>query len=71
MAPSKHPEGEGSGTFADDAKDNPGIGQSKGVFATGEEPEEIEGASTVEGDVLSDSSAGGGVDPEQRGRTNK
>lgn len=28
---------------------NPGIGQSKGSFATGVEPEEIEGENTFEG----------------------
>lgn len=48
-----------------------GIGQCKGAFATGEDTEEIEGATTMEGELLSDSGPGGGVDPEQRGRTNK
>ncbi len=33
-----------------DLKRNPGIGQSKGGFMTGEPPEEIEGENTVEGD---------------------
>ena len=34
-----------------DLQDNPGIGQSKGAFATGEDPDTAEGENTVEGDV--------------------
>ncbi len=34
-----------------DLKRNPGIGQSKGSFATGISPDEIEGENTVEGDT--------------------
>lgn len=71
MASTKHLKSKGSSPFADDSQDNPEIGQSKGLFATGDAPEEIEGASTVEGDVLSDSEPAGGVDPEQSGRINK
>jgi hypothetical protein len=55
----------------DDLKRNPGIGQSKGSFATGEDPEEIEGENTVEGDVENDSTASDGIPQEERGRTNK
>jgi len=33
----------------EDLERNPGIGQSKGSYATGEEPDEIEGENTVEG----------------------
>jgi hypothetical protein len=33
-----------------DLERNPGIGQSKGAFATGIDPEDIEGENTVEGD---------------------
>ena len=57
--------------FTDDRKRNPDIGQSKGSFATGEDPELLEGENTVEGDVENDSTYGGGVDPKQLGRTNQ
>lgn len=71
MTSTKHPKAKGKSPFADDLQEDPGIGDSKGVFETGEDPDEIEGATTFEGDVLSDSSYGGGVDPAQLGRTNK
>jgi hypothetical protein len=62
---------ERRGPFVDDVERNPGIGQSKGSFATGILPEEIEGENTVEGDVDNDSTATDGV-PERRGeRTNR
>ena len=54
----------------DDLDWNPGIGQSKGTFATGEDPEEIAGENTVEGDVENDSTQTDGVPQEERGRTN-
>jgi hypothetical protein len=57
--------------FADDLDRDPKIGKSKGTFATGEDPELIDGENTVEGDVENDSSIGGGADPEQLGRTNR
>ena len=34
-----------------DLQDNPGIGQSKGAFATGADLDTAEGENTVEGDV--------------------
>jgi hypothetical protein len=40
--------------FRNDLEHNPGIGQSKGSFATGIPPEEIEGENTSEGDVEND-----------------
>jgi len=56
----------------DDLARNPGIGSSKGTQArTGGDPEDIEGESTSEGDVLNDTTRQGGVHPNQRGRTNK
>jgi hypothetical protein len=55
----------------DDLDRNPAIGQSKGAFASGEDPEEIEGENTVVGDVENDSTASDGVPQEERGRTNK
>lgn len=55
----------------DDLDRNPDIGKSKGSFATGEDPEEIAGENTVVGDIQNDSTRGGGVPQEDRGRTNK
>jgi hypothetical protein len=55
----------------DDLDRNPGIGQSKGAFATGEDPEEISGENTFEGDVENDSTPTDGVPQEERGRTNR
>jgi hypothetical protein len=54
-----------------DNDSNPAIGQSKGSFATGEDPELLEGENTVEGDVENDATHGGGADPDQLGRKNK
>ena len=54
-----------------DLKGNPGIGSSKGMAAAGEDPSILEGESTFEGDVENDTTPQGGVDPNQRGRTNK
>jgi hypothetical protein len=54
----------------DDLDRNPGIGQSKGTFATGQDPQEIAGENTVIGDVDEDSTANDGVPQEERGRTN-
>lgn len=56
-------------TPRDDLEANPGIGTSKGTWGTGEDPEDIEGDNTVEGDVMNDVTPAGGVDPDQRGRT--
>jgi hypothetical protein len=42
-----------------DLKRNPGIGQSKGSFATGEDPQSIEGENTVEGDTENNAGAFG------------
>lgn len=55
----------------DDNDRNPDIGQSKGAFQTGEDPEEIAGENTVIGDVGNDSTASDGVPQEERARTNK
>jgi hypothetical protein len=67
----KHRKPEGEGPFADDLERNPGIGQSKGSFATGEDPELLEGENSVEGDVDNDANALGGIDEHQRSRTNR
>jgi hypothetical protein len=67
MSSTKHPKGKSP--FADDLQRNPGIGQSKGSFATGIPPEEIEGDNTVEGDVENDTTATDGLPQEERERT--
>ncbi|MDP8993869.1 MAG: hypothetical protein M3N07_02630 [Pseudomonadota bacterium] len=56
----------------DDLESNPGIGQSKGIFAheKAEDASLIEGDNTVEGDTENDAGLPGGVSREQ-GRTNK
>ena len=55
----------------DDIERNPGIGQSKGLFARdGErESESIEGVNTVEGDTENNADAAGAAHPDL-GRTN-
>lgn len=81
MTSSKHPRGPedrkgGLGADTprppDDLERNPGIGASKGTQArSAGEPEDIEAANTSEGDVMNDVTREGGVDPNQRGRTNR
>ncbi|MEA3003990.1 MAG: hypothetical protein QOH81_2778 [Sphingomonadales bacterium] len=69
----KHPRPDQSRIeLQDDLDRNPGIGQSKGLFARtgGDDAELIEGANTVEGDTENDAGAAGGVDPKL-GRTNR
>lgn len=68
MTQSNH--GKNDGSLPDDLDRNPGIGQSKGSFSTGEEPFSIEGENTVEGDSENDSTASDGVPQEERERTN-
>ncbi|HEX6604302.1 MAG TPA: hypothetical protein VF027_05425 [Sphingomicrobium sp.] len=68
MTSSKQPKG--GSKFRDDLERNPGIGQSKGSFATGVPPSAIEGENTVEGDVDNDSTGGDGVPQRKRERTN-
>lgn len=71
MSTTKHDKArEGETPFRNDLERNPGIGQSKGSFMTGQSPEEIEGDNTVEGDVDNDASLEGTV-TDYRGRTNK
>jgi len=56
----------------DDLDENPGIGQSKGLFgrAGGSDADLIEGDNTVEGDIDNDAGRAGGIDPDE-GRTNE
>lgn len=69
----KHPSPQNQPVdLPDDLDENPGIGQSKGIFARAEEdPGLIRGDNTVEGDRENDAALGGGVDPDDLGRTNK
>jgi hypothetical protein len=69
MTKTRHDKSK-SPLFADDLQENPGIGQSKGSFATGESPAEIEGASTIEGDTENDATPSGGASERKLGRTN-
>ena len=68
MSSSKHPK---THTPSDaDLNGNPGIGSSAGT--TGQDDQDVaDGDNTFEGDVFSDTTPEGGVNPDQRGRTNK
>jgi hypothetical protein len=68
MTSSKHDKGESP--FQDDVERNPGIGQSKGLFATGEKLETIAGDNTIEGDIENDPTPIGSVDERDLGHTN-
>ena len=72
MSSSKHVKSKES-PFESDLDRNPGIGQSSGVFALGEDAKELVGANTVEGDVENDPNApqGGIAKRGGLGRTNK
>jgi hypothetical protein len=66
MTASKHPKAK---TPSDaDLRGNPGIGTSPGTAGEGDD---LDGDTTFEGDVMNDATPQGGVDPNQRGRTNK
>ena len=79
MSTNKHPSAghEPDPLPADDLATNPGIGESQGVTrASGltgqrEDPADIEGDNTVEGDVDQDVDRTGAISPDHRGRTNK
>jgi len=71
MSKSKHPKANLGRNTRQDLDVNPGIGSSKGTYATGEDPRLIQGDNTIEGDIGNDTNAHGGVDPRQRGRTNR
>ena len=66
MSTSKHPK---THTPSDaDLKGNPGIGTSAGTTI---EDDDLDGDNTFDGDVMNDVTPEGGVNPDQRGRTNK
>ena len=56
----------------DDLDENPGIGQSQGLFARAgsEDAELLAGENTVEGDVENDAALGQGADSANVGREN-
>ena len=56
---------------ADDLECDPGIGSSRGTTMAGEDPDLIAGENTSEGDVANDTNRTGGVNENERGRTNK
>jgi hypothetical protein len=69
----KHPAPDGQPVeLPDDLEENPGIGQSKGLFgrASPKDAELIEGVNTIEGDSDNDAGLGGGINPDP-GRTNE
>ena len=74
MASRKNGPDEEPIELPNDLAKNPGIGQSKGLFArTGadhRDAELIEGENTVEGDLENDSGLGDGINPDRTGRTN-
>jgi hypothetical protein len=67
----KHPKTKPDERQRSDLDVDPGIGASKGTTISGEDPREIDGTSTFEGDVMNETSRAGGVDPNRTGRTNR
>ncbi|HEX8389615.1 MAG TPA: hypothetical protein VF636_11385 [Sphingomonas sp.] len=70
MTTSKHDKSPDEGPFQSDLERNPGIGQSGGAFATGEDPDELMADNTEEGDVENDAGPNGEAVPGKLGRTN-
>lgn len=71
MSTTKHGNSPNEGPFTSDLDRNPGIGQSEGSFATGEDPEELEGINTTEGDVENQATRSGAAAEGKLGRANK
>jgi hypothetical protein len=71
MTGNKHPKTKPEERPRSDLDVDPGIGRSKGSYMTGEDPRELDGGSTFEGDVKNETNPQGGVDPDRMGRTNK
>ena len=68
MSDNKHPKTK---TPSDqDLRRNPGIGASKGTINAGDLDIE-DGENTFRGDIDNDTTAAGGVNPDQRRRSNK
>ena len=68
MSTSKHDKSAGEGPFTSDPEDDPGIGQSPGLFRAGEDPNLLEGENTSEGDTDNDATTGGGAGEGRLGR---
>jgi hypothetical protein len=71
MPGNKHPKTKPDERPRSDLQVDPGIGRSKGSFMTGEDPRDLDGGSTFQGDVENQTTRDGGVDPNKVGRTNK
>ncbi len=67
----KHPKTKPEERPRSDLDVDPGIGRSKGATMTGENPRDLDGGSTFQGDVENQTTREGGVDPKRMGRTNK
>lgn len=68
---SKHPKTKPEERPRSDLTVDLGIGRSKGTTMTGEDPRDLDGGSTFEGDVENQTTREGGVNPNRMGRTNK
>ena len=68
---SKHPKTQPKDRPRSDLEVDPGIGRSKGSFGTGEDPRDLDGGSTFEGDTENQTDAQGGVNPRRMPRENK
>jgi len=66
-----HPKTKPGDRPHSDLDADPGIGSSKGTTMSGEDPRNLDGGSTFEGDVMNQTNREGGVDPNRTGRTNK
>lgn len=66
MSDKQHEPDEAEVQGPDDLDENPGIGQSKGLFARAgsEDSDLLAGENTIEGDVENDSSRGDGADSD-------
>jgi hypothetical protein len=71
MTTSKHDKSAGEGPFTSDLESDPGIGQSAGLFATGEDPDLNEADNTQEGDVENGAGPNGEAREGDLGRTNR
>ena len=66
------PDKQEEAQLPDDLDQNPGIGQSKGLFGRrgSEDAQLLAGESTVEGDVENDAATTDAAPPDDLGRTN-
>ena len=67
----KHPKTTPEERPRSDLEIDPGIGRSKGTTIAGEDPRDLDGGSTFQGDVENQANDEGGVDPNRLGRKNK